>query len=197
MKKFGESLDPKFFQQSPEDCARDLIGCRLAWEGCAGVIVETEAYAAEGDEACHTHFRPSARRFIAEHPAGSAYVYLNYGVHWLLNFLVKGGDADGFVLIRALAPREGLEQMRLRRRRTRETELCSGPGKLTQALGIDCSMHGMGLVHGLGLSLSRCSRRARANTIACRRVGISREIDRKWRFVLAGSSCLSVGPGAE
>ena len=122
MKKFGESLDPKFFQQSPEDCARDLIGCRLAWKGCAGVIVETEAYAAEGDEACHTHLRPSARRFIAEHPAGSAYVYLNYGVHWLLNFLVKG-DPDGFVLIRALAPSEGLEQMRLRRRRTRETDL--------------------------------------------------------------------------
>lgn len=197
MKKFGESLNPTFFQQSPEDCARDLIGCRLAWKGCAGVIVETEAYAAEGDEACHTHSRPSARRFIAEHPAGSAYVYLNYGVHWLLNFLVKGGDADGFVLIRALAPSEGLEQMRLRRRRTRETELCSGPGKLTQALGIDHSMHGMELVHGLGLSPSHCSRRVRTNTIACRRVGISREIDRKWRFVLAGSSCLSVGPGAE
>ena len=197
MKKFGESLNPTFFQQSPEDCARDLIGCRLAWKGCAGVIVETEAYAAEGDEACHTHSRPSARRFIAEHPAGSAYVYLNYGVHWLLNFLVKGGDADGFVLIRALAPSEGLEQMRLRRRRTRETELCSGPGKLTQALGIDHSMHGMELVHGLGLSPSHCSRLVRTNTIACRRVGISREIDRKWRFVLAGSSCLSVGPGAE
>ena len=197
MKKFGESLNPTFFQQSPEDCARDLIGCRLAWKGCAGVIVETEAYAAEGDEACHTHSRPSARRFIAEHPAGSAYVYLNYGVHWLLNFLVKGGDADGFVLIRALAPSEGLEQMRLRRRRTRETELCSGPGKLTQALGIDHSMHGMELVHGLGLSLSHCSRRVRTNAIACRRIGISREIDRKWRFVLAGSSCLSVGPGAE
>ena len=197
MKKFGESLNPTFFQQSPEDCARDLIGCRLAWKGCAGVIVETEAYAAEGDEACHTHSRPSARRFIAEHPAGSAYVYLNYGVHWLLNFLVKGGDADGFVLIRALAPSEGLEQMRLRRRRTRDTELCSGPGKLTQALGIDHSMHGMELVHGLGLSPSHCSRRVRTNTIACRRVGISREIDRKWRFVLAGSSCLSVGPGAE
>ena len=197
MKKFGESLNPTFFQQSPEDCARDLIGCRLEWKGCAGVIVETEAYAAEGDEACHTHFRPSARRFIAEHPAGSAYVYLNYGVHWLLNFLVKGGDADGFVLIRALAPSEGLEQMRLRRRRTRETELCSGPGKLTQALGIDHSMHGMELVHGLGLTPSHCSRRVRTKTIACRRVGISREIDRKWRFVLAGSSCLSVGPGAE
>ncbi|HAO94573.1 MAG TPA: 3-methyladenine DNA glycosylase, partial [Verrucomicrobiales bacterium] len=100
-------------------------------------------------------------------------------------------------LIRALAPSEGLEQMRSRRRRMRETELCSGPGKLTQALGIDHSMHGMELVHGLGLSLSRCSRRVRANTIACRRVGISREIDRKWRFVLAGSSFLSVGPGAE
>jgi len=195
--EFDESLEPAFFQKSPPECARDLIGCRLAWKGCAGVIVETEAYAAEGDEACHTHTRSSARQFIADHPAGTAYVYLNYGVHWLLNFLVKGRDADGFVLIRALAPSAGLEQMRLRRRRKKETELCSGPGKLTQALGIDRSMHGMKLLDDLGVVLSRRARSVKTNTIACRRVGISREKDRKWRFVLAGSSCLSVSPGSE
>ena len=197
MKEFDESLEPVFFQHSPQKCARDLIGCRLAWKDCAGVIVETEAYAAEGDEACHTHTRPSARQFIADHPAGAAYVYLNYGVHWLLNFLVKGKKGDGFVLIRALAPSAGLDLMRLRRRKETENELCSGPGKLTQALGIDRSNHGMKLRGDPGVSLSRCSRRREINTLACRRVGISREKDRKWRFVLAGSSFLSVGPDVE
>lgn len=197
MKDFLESLSPKFFKHSPQECARGLIGCRLQWKECAGVIVETEAYAAEGDEACHTHFRPSARQFVAEHPAGSAYVYLNYGVHWLLNFLVKGDEADGFVLIRALAPSQGLKQMRLRRRRNPETELCSGPGKLTQAFGIDLSVHGTELASDLGVSLSRSSPLEKTTTRACRRVGISRETERKWRFVMAGSPCLSVRPGTE
>ena len=197
MKDLAESLSPKFFEHSPQECARGLIGCRLEWKECAGVIVETEAYAAEGDEACHTYFRPSARQFVAERPAGSAYVYLNYGVHWLLNFLVKGGEGDGFVLIRALAPSEGLEQMRLRRRRHPETELCSGPGKLTQAFGIDLSVHGTELASDFGVSLYRRSALEKMTTLACRRVGISKEKDRKWRFALAGSPCISVRPGSE
>ena len=75
-------LDRSFFQSDPLTCARELIGCELVWNDCAGIVVETEAYFALGDEACHTFARPSARAFIAEHDAGAAYVYFNYGMHW-------------------------------------------------------------------------------------------------------------------
>ena len=94
-------LSRTFFQRDPLTCAQELIGCELVWNSCAGLIVETEAYAAVGDEAAHTFTRPSARAFVADHQAGAAYVYFNYGMYWLFNVLVKGGAADGFVLIRA------------------------------------------------------------------------------------------------
>lgn len=106
------ALTPKFFKNDPVDCARELIGCRFSWGNCAGRIVETEAYHAIGDEACHTWLRPSSRKFVEEHQPGDAYVYLNYGVHWLFNILIKGPGGNGFVLIRAMEPVEGLELMR-------------------------------------------------------------------------------------
>ena len=125
-------IDRSFFQRDPVTCARELVGCELRWKQCAGIVVETEAYAAVNDEACHTFARPSAREFIARHRAGTAYVYLNYGMYWLLNVLVKGGAKDGFVLIRALEPTLGLDvmtQRRLAHRKTRIVQphaLCSG-----------------------------------------------------------------------
>ena len=87
-------VDRGFFMRDPLNCARMLVGCELLWRGCGGIIVETEAYSVRDDEACHTFSRPSSRHFVEIHPPGTAYVYLNYGVHWLLNFLVKGG-AEG------------------------------------------------------------------------------------------------------
>ncbi len=99
-------LKEDFFTRHPLDCAADLIGCELHWDHCSGIIVETEAYAATGDEACHTFLRRGAQKFVDTHAAGTAYIYLNYGVHWLLNVLIKG-EMDGFVLIRALEPRRG------------------------------------------------------------------------------------------
>src|SRR6476660_2627434 len=110
----GEMLGRDFFQRDPVSCARDLIGCELIWSSCGGVIVETEAYNAIGDEACHCFVRPSARAFVERNHAGAAYVYFNYGVHWMLNVLVKGKE-DGFVLIRALEPRRGISLMNKRR----------------------------------------------------------------------------------
>src|SRR5688500_4492842 len=104
-----------FFQRDPITCARELIGCELVWNDCSGIIVETEAYAALGDEACHTFARPSARAFVAHHKPGAAYVYFNYGMYWLFNVLVKGGTEDGFVLIRALEPVRGIDLMQQRR----------------------------------------------------------------------------------
>src|SRR5206468_6226858 len=93
-----------FFHRDPLTCARELIGTELVWGDCSGILVEVEAYAAIDDEAAHTFTRPSARSFIKQNKPGAAYVYFNYGVHWMLNVLVKG-DANGFVLIRAIEPR--------------------------------------------------------------------------------------------
>src|SRR2546428_13061132 len=124
-----------FFQRDPLTCARELIGTELIWGDCSGIVVEVEAYAAIDDEAAHTFTRPSARSFIERNKAGAAYVYFNYGVHWMLNVLVKGKE-NGFVLIRALEPTRGIALMRKRRDVHEVRQLCSGPGKLTQALAI-------------------------------------------------------------
>ncbi len=109
------TLPRAFFRQDPVACARALVGCELVWRGTGGIVVETEAYAATGDEACHTFHRPSARDFVAAHPAGTAYVYLNYGMYWLFNVLVKGDSGEGFVLLRVLEPSLGIPRMRERR----------------------------------------------------------------------------------
>src|SRR6185312_9171499 len=120
-------LSASFFRRDPLTCARELIGTELLWGRCSGIIVETEAYTALNDEAAHTFTRPSARAFIERNKAGAAYVYFNYGVHWMLNVLVKGTE-EGFVLIRALEPRRGVELMKRRRGVNDLRQLCSGPG---------------------------------------------------------------------
>src|SRR6202162_5343132 len=111
-----EPLTRAFFEQPPLVCARDLLGCTLTWGETAGIIVETEAYAEHGDEASHACVRGATRSFIHEHPPVALYIYLHYGVHWLLNFLPKAGDTRRFVLIGGLRPVAGLELMRKRRR---------------------------------------------------------------------------------
>src|SRR6266550_1260210 len=116
----------RFFRRDPLSCARELIGAELGWGECAGIIVEVEAYAALNDEAAHTFTRPTARAFIERNKPGAAYVYFNYGVHWMLNVLVKG-EENGFVLIRALEPRRGIERMKKRRGLSDMKSLCSGP----------------------------------------------------------------------
>ncbi|MGA0846761.1 MAG: DNA-3-methyladenine glycosylase [Luteolibacter sp.] len=172
-------LDESFFECEPQRCAKSLIGCTLHWHGCSGRIVETEAYDANGDPACHTDFRVSARDFVQSHDAGVAYVYLNYGVHWLFNVLVKGGGRSGFVLIRAIEPIDGLEQMRSRRAGVKDQMLGAGPGRLTRALGIDGTAHGLGFmrIQGCGIRMGRA-------TSICEgpRIGISRAKDLPWRF---------------
>jgi DNA-3-methyladenine glycosylase len=182
-----------FFERDPVTCAREMIGCELIWNGCGGVVVETEAYSVLNDKACHTFTRPSSREFVNRMPPGTAYVYLNYGVHWLLNFLVKGGSEDGFVLIRALEPMRGIEAMTRRRNMTQLKNLCSGPGKLTRALSIDGAFHGRNLLSDPGAALLPASRLKSVR--ACTRIGITRSADLPWRFVEAGSSFLSVPVG--
>lgn len=172
-------MESAFFEGHPADCARRLIGAEFRWDGCAGRIVETEAYAAEDDPACHTFFRPSARSFVEEKPPGTAYVYLNYGVHWLFNVLVKGGEVSGFVLLRALEPIEGLTIMMGRRSRRKEEELCSGPGRLTQALGISGEAHGVAF---LGQEARGIRLAPPLEVLSGPRIGISRGTRLPWRF---------------
>ena len=178
-----------FFQRDPVTCAHELIGKELIWGDCSGIIVEVEAYAAIADEAAHTFTRPSARSFIERNRAGAAYVYFNYGVHWMLNVLVKG-EANGFVLIRALEPRRGVELMKKRRRVDDVRQLCSGPGKITQALDITDRHHEMDLC----ADPRHCfmsDTQATFDVVADKRIGITRSAHLPWRFTLRGSPFVS------
>jgi DNA-3-methyladenine glycosylase len=188
-----QTLTREFFEQPPLVCAREMLGCTLRWGKTAGVIVETEAYAEHGDEASHSFVRAATRAFIQERPPGTLYIYLNYGVHWLLNFLTKADGTRGFVLIRALQPVSGLDLMRRRRRLDQDRMLCSGPGKLTQALGITERWHGKDFFSIPGVSLTRNAQRP---TIAAdRRIGITKSPDFEWRFFIANSEYVSLKRG--
>lgn len=172
-------LREDFFKQDPVTCARGLIGCHFHWHGCVGRIVETEAYDSVDDPACHTWFRPSTRVFVEKHRAGDAYVYMNYGVHWLFNILVKGGARSGFVLFRALEPVIGIELMRGRRQVVKDVLLGAGPGRLTRAFGIDGTAHGTSFLRDAGCAIITGDR---VETIAGPRIGISRATELHWRF---------------
>jgi DNA-3-methyladenine glycosylase len=178
-----------FFKRDPLTCARELIGTELIWGECSGVVVEVEAYAAIDDEAAHTFTRPSARSFIGRNKAGAAYVYFNYGVHWMLNVLVKG-EANGFVLIRALEPLRGIELMTRRRGVDDVRQLCSGPGKLTQAFAITDKHHEMDLCSD-PLHCFTSNTGATFDVVADKRIGISRSAHLPWRFVLGRSPFVS------
>ncbi len=179
----------RFFQRDPITCARELIGSELIWNRCGGLVVETEAYLAENDEACHTFSRPSARSFVARNKPGAAYVYFSYGAHWMFNVLVKG-QADGFVLIRALEPTRGLTLMRKRRGVDDERRLCSGPGKLTQALDITNRDHELDLCSDPQHCFMPRSNND-VDVVADERIGISRSAHHPWRFTLRGSKFVS------
>lgn len=177
-----------FFTQDPVTCARGLIGCQFVWQGCVGRIVETEAYDSADDPACHTWFRPGARAFVERQAAGDAYVYMNYGVHWLFNILVKGGKRSGFVLFRAIEPVSGLEHMKQRRPGVKDPLLGAGPGRLTRALGIDGAVHGMNFLRAEGCGIFPGKA---VEVIVGPRIGISRATDLLWRFGDPGSPSLS------
>lgn len=167
--------------------ARALIGATLLVDGVGGVIVETEAYD-QGDPASHTHGGPTARNAAMFGPSGHAYVYRSYGIHWCLNFTCRPAGHGAGVLIRALEPRAGLEQMAARRGLSDPRLLCSGPGRLGQALGITMAHY--------GLPLDRppffvSAPQAAIESVVGARIGISKAVDAPWRFGLAGSRFLS------
>ncbi|CAN5449282.1 DNA-3-methyladenine glycosylase [soil metagenome] len=183
-------LHRAFFRADPLDCARQLVGTELIWGECAGIVVETEAYLTENDEACHCFNRASTRAFVARNKPGAAYIYLNYGVHWMLNVLVKGGARDGLILIRAIEPTRGINRMRLRRGADDVRRLCSGPGKLTQALNITRQHHEMDLCAGRGYGFAPANSGA-VDVIADERIGITRAAELPWRFTLRDSRFVS------
>ncbi|MDP0491982.1 MAG: DNA-3-methyladenine glycosylase [Verrucomicrobiota bacterium JB023] len=178
-----------FFLQHPTKTAEQLIGAKLSYGPTSGVIVETEAYSELNDEACHTFFRKKARDFVETNKPGTAYIYLNYGVYWLANILTKAADGErGFVLIRALEPVAGIELMKERRQKEKLTDLCSGPGKLTIAMGIGPQHHELDF---LGNPFVITPREQEPEILTGPRIGISKAKELPWRYGLKGSKHLS------
>jgi len=181
-------LGADFFDRSVHDVARDLIGCTLLYEGCGGVIVETESYEAD-DPACHAYVGLTERTKVLFGPPGYAYVYLSYGIHSLLNAVAEPEGEAAAVLIRALEPTHQVERMRERRQVKSDLDLCSGPGKLTEALGIDLGDNERDLSQEPFLIVS--PEGEPPEIVAGPRIGITKAVDLPWRFCAAGNRNVS------
>jgi DNA-3-methyladenine glycosylase len=172
------------------DVARDLLGCVVRHAATAGVIVETEAYH-DSEPACHAHIGLTARTHVLFGPPGRAYVYRSYGIHALLNAVCEPEGVGAAVLIRALEPLEGLDLMRARRGLEREDDLCSGPGKLTQALGIDLDLNTTDLATG-PIRIEVAAPGWESVEVAVGpRIGITKAAELPWRFCAVGSRSVS------
>lgn len=170
----------EFFDRSSVEVARNLIGAELTFAGCGGVIVETEAYEPD-DPASHSFRGMTPRTRTMFGPPAHAYVYRSYGIHWCLNFVCKPGSA---VLIRALQPVSGLAEMETRRGKTDPRLLCSGPGRLCQALGVGIAQDGLPLCQPPFVVTPA---HVTAIVDIGKRIGISKAMDQPWRFGLRDS----------
>jgi DNA-3-methyladenine glycosylase len=180
-------LQRSFFDRSVHKVAPELIGATLLVNGIGGRIVEVEAYH-HTDPAAHSYIGRTDRNAVMFGPPGVAYVYRSYGIHWCLNFVCEAEDSASAVLIRALEPTEGLGAIRRRRGLKDERALCSGPGKLCQALAVS-SRH-----NGLPLDRAPFEIRARveeSDIAVGPRIGISKAVEHPWRYGLKGSLFLS------
>jgi DNA-3-methyladenine glycosylase len=176
-----------FFDRSVHKVAPELIGATLLVDGIGGVIVEVEAYH-HTEPAAHSYGGLTPRNAVMFGPAGVAYVYRSYGIHWCLNFVCEAEGSASAVLIRALEPTQGIAAMRRRRGVADERALCSGPGKLAEALGVSIKHN------GLMLDRKPFEIRARAekpDIVAGPRIGISKAVEKPWRYGLKGSRFLS------
>ncbi|MGO9751214.1 MAG: DNA-3-methyladenine glycosylase [Solirubrobacteraceae bacterium] len=183
-------MKPGFYDRPVLEVARDLIGCVVTHGDCSGVIVETEAYH-DSEPACHAFVGLTARTSTLFGPPGVAYVYRSYGVHALLNAVTEPQGVGAAVLIRALEPLDGVPEMQRRRGRERVRDLCSGPGKLTQALAIELNDNGCDLARGPVVISPRLATWPDPQIAVCRRIGITKAVELPWRFCAAGSRCLS------
>jgi DNA-3-methyladenine glycosylase len=183
-------LSAAFYERPVLEVARALIGCVVEHDGVAGRIVETEAYH-DSEPACHAFVGLTPRTATLFGPPAHAYVYRSYGIHALLNAVCEPPGVGAAVLIRALEPLHGIERMRARRGVRRDDELCSGPGKLTQALGVGLQHNGLDLRAG-SLVIHARERALREPAIhAGVRVGITKAVELPWRFCLAASPHVS------
>jgi DNA-3-methyladenine glycosylase len=183
-------MDAAFYDRPVVEVARDLVGCIVEHEGCAGRIVETEAYH-HSEPACHAFVGLTPRTATLFGPPAIAYVYRSYGVHALLNAVCEPEGEGAAVLIRALEPLEGIERMRARRGLEPLEDLCSGPGKLTQALGIGLERNGTSLLDGPVRIHPRETGAALPDLAIGTRIGITRARELPWRFVALGSRHVS------
>ena len=185
--RLGQPLKRSFFSRSVLEVAPDLIGATLLVDGVGGIIVEVEAYH-QSEPAAHSFNGPTPRNLVMFGPAGFSYVYRSYGIHWCVNFVCEKQGSASAVLIRALQATHGLAAMRRRRGLDDERALCSGPGKLCQALGIT-------IAHSeLPLDAPPISLHARTEIpeiVTGLRIGITKAVDLPWRYGLKGSRFVS------
>jgi DNA-3-methyladenine glycosylase len=183
-------VKPSFYNRPVLEVARDLVGCVVTHQGASGVIVETEAYH-DSEPACHAYAGLNPRTATLFGPPGRAYVYRSYGVNAMLNAVCEREGVGAGVLIRALEPVDGVPEMIERRGRSGLRDLCSGPGKLTQALGIWLTDNGGDLQRG-PVVISRRPAAWRDPPISLsKRIGITRAVELPWRFCVTGSRYLS------
>lgn len=185
--KPGKPLKRAFFARSVHEVAPDLIGATMLVNGVGGIIVEVEAYH-HTDPAAHSFRGPTPRNRVMFGPPGFAYVYRSYGIHWCVNFVCEKTGSASAVLIRALEPTHGIAAMRRRRHLDDERSLCSGPGKLTEALGITGKHNGLALD---APPIALHARTTRPEIAAGVRIGITKAIELPWRYGLKGSKFLS------
>jgi DNA-3-methyladenine glycosylase len=183
----GERLTRDFFARSVHEVAPDLIGATLSVDGVGGTIVEVEAYD-QDDPASHGFRGATPRTTSMFGPAGHAYVYRSYGIHWCLNLVCAPEGRAEAALVRALEPTLGLEVMRERRGLETTRALCSGPGKLCQALGITRALDGLALD---APPFELVARESESPLVVGPRIGITRAVEQPWRYGLAGSPFLS------
>lgn len=183
----GPLLTRDFFARSVHKVAPDLIGATLLFKGVGGVIVEVEAYH-HTDPAAHSFNGETPRNRVMFGPPGFAYVYRSYGIHWCVNFVCEKEGSASAVLIRALAPTHGIPTMRRRRGLNDERALCSGPGKLTEALGISGKHNGLALD---GPLFAVHARDRKPEIVKGVRIGITRAMELPWRYGMKGSAFVS------
>jgi len=183
----GKPLKRAFFARSVHKVAPDLIGATLLFNGVGGIIVEVEAYH-HTDPAAHSFRGPTPRNRVMFGPPGFSYVYRSYGIHWCVNFVCEEEGSASAVLIRALEPTHGLAAMRRRRGLEDARSLCSGPGKLCEALGITVAHS------ALALDLppyALYARTGKVETVSGIRIGLTKAVDYPWRYRLKGSRFVS------
>jgi DNA-3-methyladenine glycosylase len=180
-------LRRNFFARSVHVVAPDLIGATLLFKDIGGLIVEVEAYH-HTDPAAHSFAGPTERNTVMFGPPGYAYVYRSYGIHWCLNFVCEAEGSASAVLIRALAPTHGLAAMRRRRGVADERLLCSGPGRLCEALGITSAQYGLALD---APPFAIFARTQDVDVAVGPRIGLTKAVDQPWRYGLRGSRFLS------